>query len=297
VEKPVPQNKEDTYIQWHPALVAALQLELEQYKDVLQFIPEYQLTPEPLRIDVVIIKKSKDVVIDKNFAAMFQTDNIVEYKSPESYVSVKDFYKVYGYACLYANLNDVPITEITITFVENHYPRDLLAHLEEVRGCHVEEKTAGIYTVIGDIFPIQIIDSRQLSADENLWLKDLNDTLDLPEIQRLIDESQQRKQDVLVPVYLGAIYKANTEKIKEMIKMTGPITSVEDFACRIIEDLGYGFKLEEAKERAKEEAKERAELKAKQEVAKNALARGFPVEDVAEITGFSLETVQGLAQK
>ena len=35
----------------------------------------------------------------------------------------------------------------------------------------VDERSSGIYTVEGDILPIQIIDSRQLSADENLWLK------------------------------------------------------------------------------------------------------------------------------
>jgi hypothetical protein len=209
---PVPQNKEDTRIAWHPALVAALQLELEQYKDALQFIPEYNLTTEPLRIDIVIIKKSKDVTIDKNIAAIFRTDNLVEYKSPEDYVSVEDFYKTYGYACLYAYLNNVPITEITISFIENHYPRDLLAHLKEVRGYQVEEKAPGIYTITGDIIPIQIIDSRELSADENLWLKDLNNTLDVPEIQRLIDESQRHRQDALVPVDLNVVYTANAKK-------------------------------------------------------------------------------------
>jgi hypothetical protein len=40
----------------------------------------------------------------------------VEYKSPGSHVSVTGFYKVYGYACLYASLNGVSIHEITITF-------------------------------------------------------------------------------------------------------------------------------------------------------------------------------------
>jgi hypothetical protein len=279
---PVPQNKEDTYIQWHPALVAALQLELEQYKDALQFIPEYQLTTEPLRIDVVIIKKSKDVAIDKNIATMFRAVNVVEYKSPEDYISVNDFYKVYGYACLYANLNGVPITEITISFVENHYPRDLMAHLKKVRGYHVERKAPGIYTIIDDIIPIQIIDSRKLSAGENLWLKDLSNTLDLPEIQRLIDESQQRRQDALVPVYLNAIYKANLKKIEETFKMTEAAPTFEKFIQRVAEDRGYNIEWE---------------TKAKREVAKNLLVKGLSVEDIADVTGLGLETVQELAQK
>jgi hypothetical protein len=42
------------------------------------------------------------LVIDKNRARIFKRINICEYKSPEDRLSVKDFYKVYAYACLYA---------------------------------------------------------------------------------------------------------------------------------------------------------------------------------------------------
>jgi hypothetical protein len=52
---------------------------------------------EPLEIDVLVIKKLKDIVINKNIAAIFKTHNITEYKSPDSYVSIHDFNKVYGY--------------------------------------------------------------------------------------------------------------------------------------------------------------------------------------------------------
>jgi hypothetical protein len=231
---------------------------------------------------VVIIKKSKDVIIDKNIAAIFRTDNLVEYKSPKDYVSMKDFYKVYGYACLYASMVEVPITEITISFVENHEPRKLLAHLEEVRGYRVEEKTPGIYTITGDVFPIQIIDSRRLSPDENFWLKGLTNTLDTPEIQRLIDEGQQRRQDPWILVYLDAIYKANTEKMEEVLKMNRAAPSFVEFLQRLGEERGYNIKWEE---------------KAKREVAKNALAKGFQVEDVAAITGFSPEALMELVQE
>jgi hypothetical protein len=280
-EKPVPQNKEDTRIPWHSAAVAALQLELEQYKDALQFLPEYQLSTEPLRVDIVIIKKSRDITIEKNIAAMFRTDNVVEYKSPEHSVLVEDFYKVYGYACLYACLAKVPITEVTISFVQNRYPRDLVAHLKEVRGYQVEERRPGIYTVTGDIFPIQIINSRELSVDENLWLKDLTNTLGIPEIQHLMGASQQRKDNDLVPVYMNAVYAANAKKIKEAYKMSVPAT-FEEFVQYVGEDLGLNIKVEERKAR---------------EIAKNFHAKGYPVEDIADATGFSPETIRELAQK
>jgi hypothetical protein len=171
------QTSED--ISWHPAFFEAIQRELAQYKDALQFISEYQLTAEPLRIDVVIIKKIKDIPLTKNIAAIFRRDNLLEYKSPTDYLSVKDFYKVYGYGCLYVFLNAVAISDLTLTFVVSRYPRDLLTHLKKVRRYRVEEKSPGIYTVIGDIIPIQIIDNRKLSEDENIWLKDLDNKLDV----------------------------------------------------------------------------------------------------------------------
>ena len=51
-------------MQW-TAFFEALQMELEEYSHDLQFISEYQLSTEPLRIDVVIRKKSRDVSIKK----------------------------------------------------------------------------------------------------------------------------------------------------------------------------------------------------------------------------------------
>jgi hypothetical protein len=55
-------------IPWHPAFVEALQMELRDYRDVLEFYSEYQLTTEPLRIDCVVVRKAKNVEIRKNIA-------------------------------------------------------------------------------------------------------------------------------------------------------------------------------------------------------------------------------------
>ena len=121
-------------------------MELEDYSDVLEFYPEYQLTSEPLRIDCVIIKKPKNVVIKKNIAAIFRDVNLLEYKSPADHVSVMDFYKVYAYSCLYASFEKIPISNLTITFVESRYPKNLINHLEKTRGYSVEKTGPGIYT-------------------------------------------------------------------------------------------------------------------------------------------------------
>ena len=78
-------------ISWHTAFLEAIQLELDEYSHDLEFIPEYQLATEPLRIDVVIVRKTTDKPIRKNIAEIFRKENIIEYKSPNDHVSIKDF--------------------------------------------------------------------------------------------------------------------------------------------------------------------------------------------------------------
>lgn len=61
--------------------------------------------------------------------------NIVEYKSPEYYISVTIFGKVPGYVCIYqadtGKVLEIPPEELTITLVGDHYPRRLVRHLQD----------------------------------------------------------------------------------------------------------------------------------------------------------------------
>lgn len=43
-------------LQWHPGFQAAVQIELQEDREYLQFEKEYNLTEKPLRIDTLIIK-------------------------------------------------------------------------------------------------------------------------------------------------------------------------------------------------------------------------------------------------
>jgi hypothetical protein len=269
---------------WHSAFFEAIQLELDKYSQDLQFIAEYPLTTEPLRIDVVIIKKSSDVVIEKNIASIFRKENIIEYKSPDDYVSVDDFYKVYGYACLYQSLHKVGMKDLTLTFVESHYPRKILEHLQEERGYVVEEKWPGIYIIRGDILPIQIIDNRKLSAEENIWLKDLDNKLDLPEFQRITTEIQKQGKGARIKAYLDVILKANLKSLLEAIRMSDETLTLEG----IFEEAGFIEKWE-----ARGEAK--GEEKKAKDIARNMLKNGFSVEQTALLSGLDVVKVKALS--
>jgi len=272
-------------IAWHPAFVEAIQLELKDYEDVLEFHPEYQLTAEPLRIDCVVIKKTKDVVITKNIAAIFREANLLEYKSPDNHVSVANFYKVYGYACLYAYLENVPITNLTISFVESRYPRNMLVHLKKIRGYRVEETSPGIYTVNGDILPIQVIDSRRLSEDENLWLKSLSNRLDSLAVLKINEEAKRQDKATRIQAYMSAIAKANFLAIEEAMNMSNAAKSLDE----VLERTGLVARWEA-----------RAEARGRQnealDIAKNMVSSGFPLETVISMTKLDPEKVKGLYQ-
>jgi hypothetical protein len=271
-----------TRISWHPAFVEALQMELYHYRDVLEFHSEVSLTSEPLEIDCVVIKKAKDVVIKKNIAAIFKEWNLLEYKNPSDYVSVADFYKVYAYACLYISFKKIPVTEMTISFVGSRYPKKLLGHLQKDRGYTVAETYPGIYTVSGDIMPMQVIDSRQLPETENLWLKSLSDTLSYSEVDKISAEIARQGKDTQIGAYLHAIAQANPKSIKEAIKMANTLTIEQVF-----EDVGWI---------AKWEARGRAEgmEKGREEIARNLLKIGMPITDIAQVTELPVEAIKNL---
>jgi hypothetical protein len=267
---------EEEGIPWHTAFFEAIQMELDGYSQDLQFISEFPLNTQPLRIDVVIIKKSRDVVIEKNIALIFRKENIIEYKSPDDYVSVDDFYKVYGYACLYSSLNKVDIKDMTLTFVESRYPRELLAHLREVRGYTVEEILPGIYIIRGDILPIQIIDNRKLSGEENIWLKDLDNKLDAPEIRRITMEIRRQGKAARIKAYFDVITRANLKSLLE----AGRMSDCELTLDGVLEEIGLVAKWEA-----------RGEARSREEVARNALAQGASPEFVQKITGLDMQTI------
>ena len=133
-------------LRWHPAFLQAMQAELFDYREYLEFKPEFPLTAAPLQIDLLIIKKPKELAIDKNIARIFRSDNLLEYKSPEDYLSVKDFWKVCSYANLYAAITPgVDLSDVTISFVESRHP----PQTAELPGQHARLHGAGNFA--GDL--------------------------------------------------------------------------------------------------------------------------------------------------
>ena len=211
-------------LQWHPAFYADIQIELEEEAGLLVFENEHQLGTKPKEIDVLIVKKEAEVPIRKNIGRIFRKYNIVEYKSPTDYLSIDDFYKVYGYACFYkadtSREDSIKIQDITITFVCHRYPRSLIRHLKEERGYQITRVEDGIYYIIGDKIPIQMILTKELSEKHNLWLKSLTDDLEGADtVRRLIEQYGEHKENKLYKSVMNLIVRANQDKFKEVKTM------------------------------------------------------------------------------
>ena len=269
-------------LQWHPAFYADLQIEFQEETYKLMFQNEYPLSKKPMLVDILVIKKKKGEKIHKNIGRIFRTYNLIEYKSPSDYLSVDDFYKVYGYACFYkadtGRENEIPAEEITITFVARNYPRKMIRHLLDVRKYTIEKIEPGIYYVCGDVFAIQIIVTGQLSPEHNLWLYSLTDTLTDSRITKeLLNEYRGKENNNLYSAAMQVIVAANEQQFKEDNNMCDALMKIinekvdekaEALANERAEALANERAEALANERAEILANEKAEVLAKQKTEK-----------------------------
>ncbi|MDR0998309.1 MAG: hypothetical protein LBL70_04515, partial [Treponema sp.] len=190
-------------ITWHTAFYDAIRMDLIAYSDILDFDIEHPLTKEPLRIDLVIIRKKKDTVIKKNIAAIFRGRNIVEYKSPEDSLTIADFHQVMAYAHLYCTAPEKgEMEDLTVTFVTSREPRELKGYLREVYGYSLTEREPGITVVTGDVAGMQIIERKKLAEGEAFWLASLGGDLSIEKTRAVLEEARKVPKGSPLGAYL-----------------------------------------------------------------------------------------------
>lgn len=269
-------------IYWHEPFFEGLQLVLNSYDELLDFESEHPLSKEALIVDV-IVKKKKNAPINKDIAKIFRGYNLFEFKSEKDSLSVRDYDKVVSYARLYSSFENVPISDITVSFAFTMFPRELVKHLREERQFTVLDMGDGIYYIEGDTFPIQLLESKNLSK-ENLLLRNLRSNLSEEEFNDTLNAYKNYQPLNNKSIYLNRLFQANLEVFKEAMKM--------------VEELREIF-LETADEEGWLDS--RIDSKVIQEViqdrknmAKKLLLRGDTVEDVVTLTELPYDTVANL---
>ncbi|WP_091207763.1 hypothetical protein [Oribacterium sp. WCC10] len=181
--------------QWHPPFCAAIKLELKANKKDLSFDSERTLNTKPIQMDLLVIKKQKDVKIKNEIGRIFLQHNIFEYKSPEDELGIDEYFKTLAYACLYKanaeNEDAIRSSEITISLIREGMTRTLINWFKN-NSCIVTEEYPGIFYISGEkvLFPTQLIISSRLKIDEHQWLKALTRKMDETTAKSLVSSAR-----------------------------------------------------------------------------------------------------------
>ena len=243
------RNHKPPRVNWHEAATCAFKIELKDYADILEYITEYVLGKNYHRIDLLIIKKMTDMTIPKNIALIFRTFNLLEVKGIGSSVSTDSYYKMIGYAGLFIEQTGEPnqysALDVSLTFLSFHYPRKLIKHLSEDRKLTVAKVSPGVYYINKETFNTQIIVTKKLPPEENLYLRCLTNQLqDTGLVNQLSDDYKLHQDQDIYIRYLHQLTTANTNAKGE-----------SSMVCEGLLNL-FGTSSEEIIERTKKEADE-----------------------------------------
>ncbi len=179
---------------WHSAFCGATEWELKQNKRDLSYNNEFVLSKRGLRMDMLVIKKERKTDIKNEIGKLFKKHNIIEFKRKKGALTIDQYYKVNGYACLYKGLgktvNEIPADELTVTFIREAYPRELFRMLES-SGVVITERYKGIYYLTGNVvFDTQVIVTSRIDGEKHPGLKVLSSDAKEEDVVRFIREAE-----------------------------------------------------------------------------------------------------------
>lgn len=279
-------------IQWHPAFYAATNLEFREDIEYLERKTEYNLSKEPIRIDLLIIKDDAlSHGIKNEIGHIMRKYNVIEYKSPEDSLNIDDYYKTVGYACLYKGYGKtsdaVPSDQITVSLFREKYPNKLFEKLKE-EGHKIEEKYPGIYYINDNVtFPTQVVVTSQLSKQAHSSLRVLSANAEREDIEHFLNESagiktQQGRNDI--NAVLNASARANMEVYEEIRRGRG-------MSCEALREL-FKDELEEAYSNGEERGETRGKGVAQKEIILNMNKNNFTIQQISQATNISVEDIE-----
>lgn len=213
----------DIKIQWHPGFVAAMNLELAENRADLVYEKEYNLNTKPLEIDLLVIKKDKDVRTINEIGWIFRGYNVLEYKSPDDSLDIDAFYKAGAYASLYKAYGEASderkAYDITVSIIRETRPDGLFEYFKDY-GIRMENLYRGIYYVQDAVlFPTQIIVAKELDRKNHTWLKALSNKMDKQDMRELLEKIESMKQKFdreLADSVLEVSVRANRQVVEEL---------------------------------------------------------------------------------
>ena len=209
-------------IEYHYGFYGAIHAEYEPKHVQLEYLQEHELGEEPVRMDMLIIKRDSASLTDP-IGSFFRTHNALEYKSPEDALTIDDFFKAQGYAEIYKSMgktvNEIPRKELTVSIFRHAYPREMFHALTE-EGLQAKAVYPGVYRVMDTNIAAQIIVTSRLPEGEYSPFKALAKNAskeDLLRLLKLADSDDPRMVDYVRAVLNVSIVlnEQTMDKIKE----------------------------------------------------------------------------------
>ncbi len=218
----------DNVVDWHSGFYGAVGLEFLENDADLEYDAEHQLNHNPVRIDLLVVKKNKGIELVNELGAKFRGHNIMEYKSEKDRLSIDTVFKANAYAALYKaygkSIDEIKADDITVTLAREAYPRDAFKALRKY-GYVIEQANPGIYLVTGRyIFPTQIVVFSQLDERLHFWLTNLRRNIDknrMKEAVLRVYDLRGKAGMLYGMAYIGAVVEANEKAIKELSNEEG----------------------------------------------------------------------------
>ncbi|MDR3012672.1 MAG: hypothetical protein LBU70_05605 [Chitinispirillales bacterium] len=282
-KSPKPRNK------WTRVFVNVMTHLLANYE--VDIIPEYELYKDPMRIDVVVIKLLKNVVIDNTVMRFFRKHNIVEFKGPTDTLNIKAFDRVLSYFYAYLSKNSTPFNEATITFVTVRRPEKLLGILEREREYKIiASDQSGIYYIatgaqIGGIPAMQLVISSELSAEDAELIKAIRNDWTLEYGIELLGKIEDAHIDPQLREILFSLGSANNHILERDMDMTAE----EKRFKKLIDDWAVTTGLTE---KWKQEAWLEGIEEERKKNAKAMKTEGIDVNTIAKITGLTVNAIK-----
>ena len=289
---------EDARTQWHPAFVAAMNLELRQNRADLIYEKEYNLNTKPLSIDLLVLKKTGEVPIENEIGRIFRGHNILEYKSEDDHLDIDVFYKVGSYASLYKaygeRVDSVKADDVTVSLIRKRKPEGLFRHFKK-SGTSVRNPYPGIFFIEGEVlFPTQIVVVRELDKASHVWLTALSGKLEKQDIAELLDRTRSLREKAEME-YADSVLQVSITANKRVVDdLKGQEKNMCQALLEIMEPEINQIKKEVAKEVTMEVTKEVTE-----EVTK-AVTKEVTIEVTKEVTrkdvAITVKTLRDLGQ-
>ncbi len=117
--------------QYHPALCNAMEIGLFSDRELLEFLQSIKMNTLPREIDFLVIRKKKEGTLKNEIARFFRKCNIWEFKGYGGKLDIQVFHKTMSYAYEYLALNKEigSITDMTLSFLREGKPRELMKWL------------------------------------------------------------------------------------------------------------------------------------------------------------------------